>query len=95
MLNILKHFTNFLFQCMNELMIPDYDGVNECHGSNYGENLLYQNSWETENNLDPQAYFIPWITINDIWNKDEFEEAFRDLRQVLCKNYLNDVPECN
>merc|ERR1712141_784058 len=82
-------------KCMNELMIPDYEGVNECHVSNYGENLLYQNSWETENNLDPHAYFIPWITINDIWNEDEFEGAFKDLRQVLCKNYLNNVPECN
>ena len=91
---LLCYSFKFSPQCMNELGIPNYyDDVNLCHSSNYGENLLKQNG-EATNNLNPEHYFIPWITFNGIWRKTEFDAALSNLKQMLCTTYLKNVPEC-
>ena len=79
---------------MNDLMIPGYEEIEKCHSSNYGETLLQKNG-EATNNLDPEHYFIPWITFNGVWEKVVFELALEDLKLLLCSTYLKDVPECN
>ena len=81
-----------IFQCMNDLMIPNYEGVAECYSSVYGKNLFYRNSWEFRNGLEPRPFGVPWVTFNGSWKE---EESNNNLRQVLCTKYLKNVPECN
>ena len=54
-------------KCMNELEIsdPSYTEVDACHSSNEGENLLHGFGVETAN-LNPEHYFIPWITFDNV-----------------------------
>ena len=51
---------------MTDLNIPDYASVDECHSSNYGENLFYQNIIEASE-LGPQPFGVPWVTFDGIW----------------------------
>ena len=57
---------------MNDLMIsePSYAEVDACHSSNQGENLLHGYGIET-NQLDPEHYFIPWITYDNVRKKNQ------------------------
>ncbi len=48
-----------------EITSPSFDEVDKCRSSNEGENLLHGFGVET-NQLDPEHYFIPWITINHV-----------------------------
>ena len=54
-------------KCMSKLMIsePSYAEVDTCHSSNEGENLLHGFGVETAN-LNPEHYFIPWITFDNV-----------------------------
>ena len=79
---------------MSELNFSGYDEVDECHSSNYGEELFYQNSWRASN-LDPSTFWIPWVTINGFWNENEFQDVNDNLFGLMCSNYLKGVPECN
>ena len=76
---------------MNELNIMDFESVNDCHSSNYGENLFYQNILEASN-LEPQPFGVPWVTFDGVWI--DIEDYNMDFKQVLCTFFLNDVPEC-
>ena len=80
---------------MNDLKIfePSYAEVDTCHSSNHGENLLHGYRLETVN-LDPEHYFIPWITLDNVWNKEDFDASLVDLQKFLCKHHLSHVPEC-
>ena len=78
---------------MSELNFPGYDEIDECHSSNYGEELFYQNSWRASN-LDPSTFWIPWVTINGFWNENEFQDVNDNLLGLMCSNYLKGVPEC-
>jgi len=82
-------------KCMENLMInqPSYELVDFCHSTNPGENLLHNYGVETAQ-LNPQHYFIPWITFDNVWNKNEFEAALADLESFLCIEKLSHVPEC-
>ena len=62
---------------MNDLMIsePSYAEVDACHSSNQGENLLHGYGIET-NQLDPEHYFIPWITFDNVRKKKSLFESF-------------------
>ena len=52
---------------MDDLTInePSYDEVDYCHLSNVGENLLHDFGVETSE-LNPEHYFIPWITFDNV-----------------------------
>lgn len=76
---------------MNELNIMDFESVNDCHSSNYGENLFHQNILEASN-LEPQLSWVPWVTFDGVWI--DIEDYNMDFKQVLCTFFLNDVPEC-
>ena len=78
---------------MESLSIPSFETVEQCHSSNYGESLLKLNG-EATNTLNPQHYFIPWVTFNDVWKKEEFEAALDNLQSLLCTTYLQNMPEC-
>ena len=54
-------------KCMENLMInqPSYELVDFCHSTNPGENLLHNYGVET-GQLNPQHYFIPWITFDNV-----------------------------
>ena len=54
-------------KCMDNLMInqPSYELVDFCHSTNPGENLLHNYGVETAQ-LNPQHYFIPWITFDNV-----------------------------
>ena len=64
---------------MNDLMIsePSYAEVDACHSSNQGENLLHGYGIET-NQLDPEHYFIPWITFDNVRKNYPFLKAFEE-----------------
>ena len=47
------------------IMNPTYESVDDCSKSVDGENLLQANGLET-NHLDPQLYFVPWITFDRV-----------------------------
>ena len=80
---------------MNDLKIfePSYAEVDTCHSSNQGENLLHGYGIETVH-LDPEHYFVPWITFDNVWNKEDFDASLVDLQKFLCKHHLSHVPEC-
>ena len=44
---------------------PSYELVDFCHSTNPGENLLHNYGVET-GQLNPQHYFIPWITFDNV-----------------------------
>ena len=52
---------------MDDLMInePNYEEVDFCRLTNVGENLLHDFGVETAE-LNPEHYFIPWITFNNV-----------------------------
>ena len=54
-------------KCMDDLMInePSYEQVNFCRLTTAGENLLHAFGVETAQ-LNPQHYFIPWITFDNV-----------------------------
>jgi len=87
-----KQQTTATEKCMNELNIMDFESVNDCHSSNYGENLFYQNILEASN-LEPQPFGVPWVTFDGVWIDIE-EDYNMDFKQVLCTFFLNDAPEC-
>ena len=64
---------------MSDLMIsePSYAEVDACHSSNQGENLLHGYGIET-NQLDPEHYFIPWITFDNVRKNYPFLKAFEE-----------------
>ena len=78
---------------MTDLNIPDYASVDECHSSNYGENLFYQNIIEASG-LEPQPFGVPWVTFDGIWIDIEADYNM-DFKEVLCTFFLTSVPECN
>jgi len=84
-------------KCMEHLgMIagPSFEEIDECHSSEFGENLLHDFGVQSET-LDPSYYFIPWITIDNAWNEAEFEASLEDLQGLLCSDRLADKPECD
>ena len=44
---------------------PNYEEVDFCRLTNVGENLLHDFGVETAQ-LNPEHYFIPWITFNNV-----------------------------
>ena len=44
---------------------PSFEEIDECHSSEFGENLLHDFGVQSET-LDPSYYFIPWITIDNV-----------------------------
>lgn len=34
--------------------------------------------------LNPQLYFVPWMTFNGVWTKKNFQESRTNLKKVLC-----------
>ena len=77
---------------MKDFNIPDFASVEKCHSSNYGENLFYKNIIELSK-LKPQPKFLPWVTFNGKWIDIEigYDQSFE---VVLCKYFLENVPEC-
>ena len=82
-------------ECMAALTItqPTYQEVYVCQSSSIGENLLHDLGVET-NQLDPEHYFIPWITYDKIWVREEFEATLANMEEFLCSDKLSHVPEC-
>ena len=80
---------------MKDLKIskPSFEEVDVCRSSSQGENLLHGYGVETTN-LDPEHYFVPWITFDSAWNKDDFDASLADLQEFLCQQKLSHVPEC-
>ena len=56
---------------------PSFEEIEECHSSEFGENLLHDFGVQSET-LDPSYYFIPWITIDHV----------RILRQITASIFL-------
>jgi len=83
-------------KCMENLMItePSYEEMDQCHSSEKGENLLHDFGVQTDA-LNPSCYFIPWITIDNVWDEAEFSAALVDFQGLLCSDRLADKPECN
>lgn len=48
-----------------------------------GSRLLKRNG-DLTNELDPVLYFVPWLTFNGIWTKENLERGQKDINQVLC-----------
>jgi len=81
-------------KCMeNHASGTSFYDIEKCHSSEFGENLLHDFGVQSES-LDPSFYFIPWITIDNVWNEAEFEAALVDLQGLLCSDRLADKPEC-
>ena len=80
---------------MKDLKIskPSFEEVDVCRSSSQGENLLHGYGVETTN-LDPEHYFVPWITFDNAWSTDDFDASLADLQEFLCKHKLSHVPEC-
>ena len=80
---------------MKDLKIskPSFEEVDVCRSSSQGENLLHGYGIETTN-LDPEHYFVPWITFDNAWNKGDFDASLADLQEFLCKHKFSHVPEC-
>merc|ERR1712110_759864 len=74
-------------KCMQNLWwIPTtFEEIEECHSGEIGENLLHEFGLQSES-LDPSFYFIPWITIDNVWNEAEFEASLVDLQGLLCSD---------
>ena len=58
------------------------------------EKIFYMVTESKRKNLDPEHYFVPWITFGNVWNKDDFDASLADLQEFLCKHKFSHVPEC-
>jgi len=86
------------YKCIDEQKLDDkliiMDLVKQCSISHFGEELLLAMGNATAA-LDPPHSFIPWITFNGESNPSWQEEARGNFENFICKNFLQDVPECN
>jgi len=86
------------YKCIDEQDLDDklmiMDLVKQCSISHFGEELLLAMGNATAA-LDPPHSFIPWITFNGESNPSWQEEARGNFENFICKNFLQDVPECN
>jgi len=86
------------FICIDQQELEDkliiMDLVKQCSISHYGEDLLLAAGNATAA-LDPPHEFVPWITFNGESNPAWQEEARGNFEKFICKNFLQNVPECN
>merc|ERR1712212_520954 len=85
------------YKCIDEQELDDrlmiMDLVKQCSISHFGEELLLAMGNATAA-LDPPHTFIPWITFNGESNPSWQEQARGNFENFICKNFLQDVPEC-
>jgi len=82
-------------RCMNEhgMDQASMKAVSECANSYEGQELL-KNLGDETNSLDPKLTFVPWVTFNGEFQQEWQDGAIDDLEELLCKNFLQDKPEC-
>ena len=73
---------------------PPYSEIDICANSEEGQNILHQFGVETKA-LVPPLTWVPTIVINDVYVEEDFWPLQEDLKGVLCRKYLSDVPECS
>jgi len=83
-------------RCMNEHGMDQVSmkTVSECANSYDGQERLKKLGDET-NSLDPKLTNVPWVTFNGEFQQEWQDGALEDLEELLCKNFLQDKPECN
>ena len=65
---------------------PNYEEVDFCRLTNVGENLLHDFGVETAE-LNPEHYFIPWITFNNV-------SIFKGFFSFFLHRYIIFFPRC-
>lgn len=82
-------------RCMNEFGIDHatMKAAYDCVNSSEGMDLLKTLGDET-NSLDPKLSFVPWLTFNGEFQQEWQDGGIEDLEALLCKNFLQDKPEC-
>ncbi|ODN04454.1 GILT-like protein C02D5.2 [Orchesella cincta] len=63
--------------------------ITKCMEGKQGSELLASNGNRTHG-LSPKLYFVPWITINGIFDQQKFQESLSDFKTVICKELHDD-----
>jgi len=81
-------------KCMAESGIgpedkPSIDEISKCAYGQEGIELFAKLGKET-----PKHKWVPWVELNDHYDRFKSQEATYDLPGALCRYFLSDVPEC-
>jgi len=79
---------NALDECTKKLGIEKAE-IKQCVEGKEGSELLAKNG-ERTHGLTPKLYFVPWITINGIFNEEKFQQSLTDFKAVICKELQDD-----
>lgn len=82
--------------CMERcgIIFPSYEDVNQCHKTTQGETILHAIGVETKS-LEPKVNYVPWVMFNGEWKEEWQNQAEGNLKNLLCEEFLPDVPECS
>jgi len=85
---------NYPEKCINQTGLQPslIQSMSDCV-TTIGPDLYHQIGVETKA-LDPPLTFVPWITFNGVYNEEDYNNALRDLKSLLCTKYLKGSPEC-
>ena len=82
-------------ECFSDLGITTTspDSVNKCASSEEGSKLLHDYGVETKG-LSPPLTFVPWVTYNDVFDEEIWNETLKDPKEALCKYFLQHSDKC-
>jgi len=68
--------------------------IQACMDADEGNELLVRNGEKTHN-LNPQLYFVPWITINGKFTEDNLIDSQKDFKSVVCRELVENGIKAN
>ncbi|XP_018015109.1 gamma-interferon-inducible lysosomal thiol reductase [Hyalella azteca] len=71
----------------------EWDPIERCAGRKLGAVLLYMNGRKTAV-LRPKLNFVPTVTINGEYTRDNLQNRLESLKEAVCEAYTGDHPKC-